>query len=52
MEKQGVIKPGLTPPEDQPPAKNEPVTKKAATLELDDDFRKRAAETAATELQK
>jgi hypothetical protein len=52
VEKQGVIKPGLTPAEEPNETKTAAATKKAATLELDADFRKRAAETATAELQK
>ena len=49
MEKRGVIAPGITPIEDLPEHKKEsqhvPVQTPAVT-ELDNDFRKRAAEAA------
>lgn len=48
MEKQGVIKPGLTPPEEaEKQGEQKPVTKSSAEqiAELDNDFRLRAAET-------
>ena len=52
MEKQGVIKEGLTPPEHEPkinPPSAEKRAQPAHTVnELDDDFRKRAAEVART----
>ena len=48
MEKQGVIKPGITPPEKVEEVKNEMRQKSAKIAELDNDFRKRAAETVHT----
>lgn len=47
MEKQGVIKPGLTPPENEE-QKTAPQQKAAAVKDLDSDFRKRAADAAAS----
>jgi hypothetical protein len=44
MEKQGVIKQGVTPPEDN--AAPKAAEKQAQVVELDNDFRKRAAESA------
>lgn len=47
MEKQGVIKAGLTNPEHEPEkTANDNNNKKPTAAELDNDFRKRAAETA------
>lgn len=48
MEKQGVIKPGLTPPEKVEETQQEMRQKSAEIAELDADFRKRAAETVHT----
>lgn len=48
MEKQGVIKPGLTPPENNDSPETEPQQKSAAIVDLDNDFRKRAADTVNT----
>jgi hypothetical protein len=45
MEKQGVIKPGTTPPEQ--PSDKLPTEKRAQIEELDNDFRKRAADAAS-----
>lgn len=45
MEKHGVIKPGLTPPEQPQEKTAAPVSASAAIAALDADFRKRAAET-------
>lgn len=48
MEKQGVIKPGLTPPEHDE-KKPVPQQKAAAAVnDLDNDFRKRAADAAVS----
>lgn len=45
MEKQGVIKAGITPPEHEPEKTAAQINnKKPAVVELDNDFRKRAAE--------
>lgn len=50
MEKLGVIRPDVTPPEnDAPSGKIE--EKSAAISDLDNDFRKRAADTAAKEIK-
>lgn len=47
MEKHGVIKAGLTPPEHEPEKTAQQLNnKKPSVPELDDDFRKRAAEAA------
>lgn len=47
MEKQGVIKEGLTPPEhDAEKTAAQIDNKKPSAAELDSDFRKRAAESA------
>lgn len=46
MEKCGVIKAGVTPPEHEDVP--QPVEKKAQVQALDSDFRKRAAETVQT----
>ena len=44
MEKQGVIKPGVTPPENDDTVSKKTQQKTAAVVELDNDFRKRAAD--------
>lgn len=50
MEKQGVIKPGVTPPEK--PVEMPAAQKQAAAIAaLDDDFRKRAAETICSSVK-
>jgi len=46
MEKCGVIKAGVTPPEHE--ADPQPTEKKAQVQALDSDFRKRAADTVQT----
>jgi hypothetical protein len=47
MEKHGVIKSGITPPEHEPEKTAAQINnKKPSVTELDDDFRKRAAEAA------
>jgi len=47
MEKHGVIQAGLTPPEHEPEKVAAHINnKKPSVSELDDDFRKRAAEVA------
>lgn len=47
MEKHGVIKSGLTPPEHEPEKTAAEIdNKKPSVTELDNDFRKRAAEAA------
>lgn len=47
MEKRGVIEPGVTPPEHETPPNKE--KRSAAAIDiLDADFRKRAADAAAT----
>lgn len=49
MEKQGVIREGLTPPETEPEKSAGVNDNKTPTVaELDRDFRKRAAEAAST----
>lgn len=48
MEKQGVIKPGITPPEEaekQSTQQSAPKSQSTIIAELDNDFRLRAAET-------
>jgi hypothetical protein len=52
VEKQGVIKSGVTPPEHAEETPSQPAVKVAAVAELDADFRKRAAKACAAELQK
>jgi hypothetical protein len=47
MEKRAIIEPGRTP-EEQPEQVSAPQQKKAAVADLDNDFRKRAAEAART----
>jgi hypothetical protein len=50
VEKRGVIEPGRTP-EEQPAALENKLHEKAAAIaDLDNDFRKRAAETTRTHL--
>lgn len=47
MEKHGVIKAGVTPPEHEPEkTASQTNNKTPSVVELDDDFRKRAAEAA------
>ncbi len=48
MEKRGVIEPGRTPEEQPIAADNKLHEKSAAIADLDNDFRKRAANTACT----
>jgi len=53
MEKHGVIKAGITPPEHEPEKTAAQINnKKPSAAELDDDFRKRAAEAAHNTNQK
>ena len=52
MEKQGVIRPGTTPDTEQKLPREKTADTKAAVRELDDDFSKRAAETAERALSK
>lgn len=49
MEKRGIIEPGRTPPEKE---LQEPQQKTAAIADLDNDFRKRAADAANTASKK
>jgi hypothetical protein len=47
MEKHGVIKTGITPPEHEPEKTAAQINnKKPSVADLDDDFRKRAAEAS------
>jgi hypothetical protein len=53
MEKHGVIKSGITPPEQEPEKTAAHVdSEKPTVAELDNDFRKRAAEAARNTCQK
>jgi hypothetical protein len=53
MEKQGVIKAGLTPPEHEPEKVAAQIDiKKPSAVELDADFRKRAADAARDTVKK
>lgn len=53
MEKQGVIKVGLTPPEHEPEKAAAQIDiKKPSAADLDDDFRKRAAAAARDTVKK
>jgi hypothetical protein len=47
MEKRGVIKAGVTPPVEQAEPVSKSQEKRATIQQLDDDFRKRAAEAAS-----
>lgn len=48
MEKRGVIEPGRTPEEQPNSVENKRHEKAAAIADLDNDFRKRSADTACT----